>query len=557
MFRCGLWASSGPFPLSAHYGLYKRGRDPPQTLAVIWRKKGVNSLSSGCSRKIKKGDQPPPPPPPPLPHNPVLPPCPPSRPPPPLTLVTFTLSCKPAAAAATGRRRHRRRRIAVPPPYPLLGPLRVPPPQLTPFSRSPSPQPIPTFSPADSSPRKSLLLCPAPSSREPEFFPVSVPPPSPDFLEFPSPLRISTGHDPSSSPLSRFPLLHQHQPLHIPWSEFSGIPLHVLPITRIFHRTSISTYLPADSLTATTPTLLESPKSRKTPLNSNSALAHLPRILPLSPNAPSSSSCYFPKSPSPLSASSLYLVIPETNGEFPAYGISPYLLPHARVIRSLPLCPYAEEKLKITGSRLHLAHLRLPSSQQPPTSPAELPSPNLPKSYPNAARIIPPPADFHCQIILSLPPAIIEATGPPISLGPRVIHRHFIFLPGCSLRSQHDCRPWAERLSHVPEIKCTASRRQLPGIHHLLPWPEDIDSSPPLPSFFSLILVVLGNPPLLQTAGSAYSSPIVHVAPDQPLPSRPTGLAPRRFGTHSPSHHYFEVYIFFGISRTISATIGT
>ena len=34
--RCGLWASSGPFPLSAHYGLYKRGRDPPpQTLAVI------------------------------------------------------------------------------------------------------------------------------------------------------------------------------------------------------------------------------------------------------------------------------------------------------------------------------------------------------------------------------------------------------------------------------------------------------------------------------------------------------------------------------------------
>ena len=27
--RCGLWALSGPFPLSAHYGLYKRVRDPP------------------------------------------------------------------------------------------------------------------------------------------------------------------------------------------------------------------------------------------------------------------------------------------------------------------------------------------------------------------------------------------------------------------------------------------------------------------------------------------------------------------------------------------------
>ena len=25
----GLWASSGPFPLSIHFGLYKRGRDPP------------------------------------------------------------------------------------------------------------------------------------------------------------------------------------------------------------------------------------------------------------------------------------------------------------------------------------------------------------------------------------------------------------------------------------------------------------------------------------------------------------------------------------------------
>ena len=24
-----MWASSGPFPLSTHYGLYKRGRDPP------------------------------------------------------------------------------------------------------------------------------------------------------------------------------------------------------------------------------------------------------------------------------------------------------------------------------------------------------------------------------------------------------------------------------------------------------------------------------------------------------------------------------------------------
>ena len=38
-FRCGLWASSGPFPLSAHYGLYKRGRDPPTNPSRHLKKK--------------------------------------------------------------------------------------------------------------------------------------------------------------------------------------------------------------------------------------------------------------------------------------------------------------------------------------------------------------------------------------------------------------------------------------------------------------------------------------------------------------------------------------
>ena len=60
----GLWASSGPIPLSTHFGLYKRGRDPPQTLAVIWEKKWVFSLSSGCSQKVGEGVQPPSLPPP-------------------------------------------------------------------------------------------------------------------------------------------------------------------------------------------------------------------------------------------------------------------------------------------------------------------------------------------------------------------------------------------------------------------------------------------------------------------------------------------------------------
>ena len=42
--RCGLWASSGPFPLSAHYGLYKRGRDPPTNPSRHLKKKECSSL---------------------------------------------------------------------------------------------------------------------------------------------------------------------------------------------------------------------------------------------------------------------------------------------------------------------------------------------------------------------------------------------------------------------------------------------------------------------------------------------------------------------------------
>ena len=42
--RCGLWASSGPFPLSAHYGLYKRGRDPPTNPSRHLKKKECPSL---------------------------------------------------------------------------------------------------------------------------------------------------------------------------------------------------------------------------------------------------------------------------------------------------------------------------------------------------------------------------------------------------------------------------------------------------------------------------------------------------------------------------------
>ena len=130
MFRCGLWASSGPFPLSAHYGLYKRGRDHTTNPSRHLKKKGVFSLSSGCSRKIKEGDIKPPPPPPPPSHNHVPPSCPPPRPPPPLALIT--------SYPTQSSLRRRRRRIAVPPPYPLHGPLCISPPPPFPFPGHPS-----------------------------------------------------------------------------------------------------------------------------------------------------------------------------------------------------------------------------------------------------------------------------------------------------------------------------------------------------------------------------------------------------------------------------------
>ena len=59
MFRCGLWASSGPFPLSAHYGLYKRGRDPPTNPSRHLKKeKRTLSLSLKWLLKEDQGRRP-------------------------------------------------------------------------------------------------------------------------------------------------------------------------------------------------------------------------------------------------------------------------------------------------------------------------------------------------------------------------------------------------------------------------------------------------------------------------------------------------------------------
>ena len=51
----GLWASSGPFPLLAHLGLYKRRKDPPpQTLAVIWQKNEWSPSWVNAWKRLRK-----------------------------------------------------------------------------------------------------------------------------------------------------------------------------------------------------------------------------------------------------------------------------------------------------------------------------------------------------------------------------------------------------------------------------------------------------------------------------------------------------------------------
>ena len=222
----GLWALSGPFPLSGHFGLYKRGRDPPQTLSVIWKKKGVNSLSSDCSRKIEEGDLPPLPPPPPLPHDHVLPPCSPPRLPHPLALITWyrhllPYCCshrrRPSVAAAT---------IEPPPPLPSAASIApattAPSPPLPPPSsaRAPSPLHRPTnlsrVSPAlHSWVLLQLLACPTPSPPEIDrdnVYPSSSPLPHPEI--HPAPFGNSNRHP--AKPLSTSRLSTPRQIRHPP-----------------------------------------------------------------------------------------------------------------------------------------------------------------------------------------------------------------------------------------------------------------------------------------------------------------------------------------------------
>ena len=126
--RCGLWASSGPFPLSAHYGLYKRGRDPPtnpsrhlkkekRTLSLKWllkedqgrRPTAVSAAATAaappCAAAVPAAET-------------AASPC--------LGHVSPSCSLSAAAVVAATGRRHCRRRKTAPPPFLLHGPLCFP-----------------------------------------------------------------------------------------------------------------------------------------------------------------------------------------------------------------------------------------------------------------------------------------------------------------------------------------------------------------------------------------------------------------------------------------------
>ena len=90
-YGCGLWASSGPFPLLARQGLYKRGRDPPTNPSRHLKKERV-SLHLKWLLKEGQGGEPTAATAAATAAAPVVPPpCPPPRPPPSPALPTVHL----------------------------------------------------------------------------------------------------------------------------------------------------------------------------------------------------------------------------------------------------------------------------------------------------------------------------------------------------------------------------------------------------------------------------------------------------------------------------------
>ena len=184
----GLWASSGPFPLSAHYGLYKRGRDPPtnpsrhlkkekRALPLKWLLKEDQGRRPTAASAPATAAAPP--------RAAAMPaaetaasPC--------LGHVSPVGSLPVAAVAAAIGRRHCHRRKAAPPSLLLHRPFPYSPPPPSPFSQSPFSLPLPPSLACRDSPSPR----PLPYAQPPTTFPScqkSPTPSSPHFPVFPEP----------------------------------------------------------------------------------------------------------------------------------------------------------------------------------------------------------------------------------------------------------------------------------------------------------------------------------------------------------------------------------
>ena len=168
MLGVGCGPQVDPFPSRPIMGSIRGEGIPPQTLAVIWRKKGVISLSSGCSRKAGEGVQPPSPPPPPL-----------------------------LAPAMVLLRHHRDIAVLMPPPLP-------PPPDRCPAIISDSSTSLSIFFSSSSIHRSSSS--PAASPRQNSTIPLVSPPhqilhvPPPSSMNFPSHFGITSSSNPVKIP---------------------------------------------------------------------------------------------------------------------------------------------------------------------------------------------------------------------------------------------------------------------------------------------------------------------------------------------------------------------
>ena len=275
MLGVGCGPQVGPFLSRPTKGSIRGEGTPPQTLAVIWKKKGSSFISSGCSRKDKEGNQPPPPP----PHHHVPPPCSPPSPALPTGYLRAAFQPPPpplppphaAVTAATARSLHFHL------PSSSTDPL-LPPPLSTFLAISPfPPQPKPSFPTSTVRRLPSLLFPRIPIPLSPDAsLPLSPPAEiseaclskfrSPHLISPPFSIvfllpTLSADPPPIFPQFRKSPVTCRHRTIHLPLPPSGDLPTFPFPRTNAsssIPQTSPLT-LPNNSRFSATPKLLSPP----------------------------------------------------------------------------------------------------------------------------------------------------------------------------------------------------------------------------------------------------------------------------------------------------------